>query len=85
MFNSPLKDAVIILIIVLLFFGPKRLPALSRAIGESVKEFKGGIGGAKADDQKSEIPSPEPTAPEPVAAQARASEPASTGSERADA
>ena len=43
MFASPLKDGVIVLIIVLLFFGPKRLPALSRSIGESIKEFKGGI------------------------------------------
>lgn len=43
MFVSPWKDGLIVLIIVLLFFGPKRLPALSRSIGESIKEFKGGI------------------------------------------
>ena len=43
MFASPWKDGLIILAIVLLFFGPKRLPALSRSIGESIKEFKGGI------------------------------------------
>ena len=57
MFASPLKDAVIVLIIVLLFFGPKRLPALSRAIGESVKEFKGGIAHGGDSDEKSELPS----------------------------
>ena len=34
---------MIIVVILLLFFGPKRLPMLSRSIGESVKEFKGGI------------------------------------------
>ena len=55
MFASPLKDAVIVLIIVLLFFGPKRLPALSRAIGESVKEFKGGITHGEGSDEKSEL------------------------------
>jgi len=33
MFASPWKDGLIILVIVLLFFGPKRLPALSRSIG----------------------------------------------------
>ena len=44
MFASPLKDGLIVLVLVLLFFGPKRLPALSRSIGESIKEFKGGIG-----------------------------------------
>jgi sec-independent protein translocase protein TatA len=57
MFASPWKDAVIVLVIVLLFFGPKRLPALSRAIGESVKEFKGGIGQGGASEEKSELPS----------------------------
>ena len=40
MFASPLKDGVIVLIIVLLFFGPKRLPALSRSIGESIKDYE---------------------------------------------
>ena len=39
MLASPFKDGVNVLIILLLFFGPKRLPALSRAIGESIKEF----------------------------------------------
>ncbi len=44
MFAQPAgRTLVIVLVIVLLFFGPKRLPALSRSIGESVKEFKGGI------------------------------------------
>jgi len=56
MFASPFKDGLIVLVILLLFFGPKRLPALSRAIGESVKEFRGGITqGAKPEDQQSEI------------------------------
>jgi TatA/E family protein of Tat protein translocase len=60
MFTSPLKDGLIVLVILLLFFGPKRLPALSRAIGESVKEFKGGIAqvtGSDSDEDKSEITS----------------------------
>jgi sec-independent protein translocase protein TatA len=56
MFASPWKDAVIVLIIVLLFFGPKRLPALSRSIGESVKEFKGGIAHHSGSEEKSELP-----------------------------
>jgi TatA/E family protein of Tat protein translocase len=44
MFRSPIGDALIVLVILLLFVGPKRLPMLSRSIGESIKEFKGGIG-----------------------------------------
>jgi sec-independent protein translocase protein TatA len=61
MFASPWKDGLIILVIVLLFFGPKRLPALSRSIGESIKEFKGGIAQSSDSDEKSEISA---TAPE---------------------
>lgn len=57
MFASPWKDALIVLFIVLLFFGPKRLPALSRSIGESIKEFKGGITQASDSDEKSELAS----------------------------
>jgi sec-independent protein translocase protein TatA len=56
MFASPWKDGLIVLIIVLLFFGPKRLPALSRSIGESIKEFKGGIAQGGDSEEKSELP-----------------------------
>ena len=59
MFRSPLADGVIILVIVLLFAGPKRLPMLSRSIGESIKEFKGGITTSEKqelDGSKSEPP-----------------------------
>jgi sec-independent protein translocase protein TatA len=53
---SPWKDVVVVLLIVLLFFGPKRLPALSRSIGESIKEFKGGITHHTSDsEEKSEL------------------------------
>ncbi|HEX3804183.1 MAG TPA: twin-arginine translocase TatA/TatE family subunit [Solirubrobacteraceae bacterium] len=64
MFASPWKDALIVLVIVLLFFGPKRLPALSRSIGESIKEFKGGIAQATdSDEKKSEISTTAPESP----------------------
>jgi sec-independent protein translocase protein TatA len=52
MFRSPFADGIVVLVILLLFFGPKRLPMLSRSIGESIKEFKGGI----TSDDKTEIP-----------------------------
>jgi sec-independent protein translocase protein TatA len=56
MFRSPIADGVIVLLVLLLFFGPKRLPMLSRSIGESIKEFKGGIDhDGSSDKDKAEI------------------------------
>jgi sec-independent protein translocase protein TatA len=43
MFRSPYADGLVILLILILFFGPKRLPMLGRGIGEGIKEFKEGI------------------------------------------
>jgi sec-independent protein translocase protein TatA len=48
-------ELVILLVIVLLIFGPKRLPGLGRQLGSGMREFKDGITGrgrgkAEADD-----------------------------------
>jgi sec-independent protein translocase protein TatA len=51
MFRNPLSDALVVLVVLLLFFGPKRLPMLSRSIGESIKEFKGGITRSSEDEE----------------------------------
>jgi sec-independent protein translocase protein TatA len=42
----------IVLVIVLIIFGPKKLPDLGRSLGSSIREFKGGIGGGDDDDEK---------------------------------
>lgn len=63
MFRSPVFDAVVIIVILLLFAGPKRLPMLSRSIGESIKEFKGGIGDSKETQAEIHAANPAPTAP----------------------
>lgn len=55
MFRSPFADGVVVLLVLLLFFGPKRLPMLSRSIGESIKEFKGGIHEATSSHEDSEL------------------------------
>ena len=36
---------IIVLVIALIFLGPKRLPAAGRAVGQGLKEFKNSIGG----------------------------------------
>lgn len=43
-FSTP--DLVIILLIVVLLFGSKKLPELSKSIGESIKELKKASGSA---------------------------------------
>jgi sec-independent protein translocase protein TatA len=87
MFRNPYADGLIILVIVLLFFGPKRLPSLARSLGESAKEFKNSIGSHSSEDEaeRPEITqaaaAPAPPA-EPTAASA-ASTPASSPADRA--
>ncbi len=52
MFRNPFSDALVVLVVLLLFFGPKRLPMLSRSIGESIREFRGGIGSHSSDEDE---------------------------------
>ncbi len=42
-----LPEVLVILIIILILFGPKKLPELARAIGESVKAYREGMAGKK--------------------------------------
>jgi sec-independent protein translocase protein TatA len=39
-------ELLIVLVVVLLLFGPKRLPNLARSIGEAARELRHGAGGA---------------------------------------
>jgi sec-independent protein translocase protein TatA len=43
-------ELIIVLVIVLLIFGPKRLPGLGRSLGSGMREFKDSITGGKDDD-----------------------------------
>ena len=44
-------ELIIVLVIVLVIFGPKKLPGLGRSLGTSMREFKDSISGK--DDDKS--------------------------------
>lgn len=45
-------EIVVILIIALIVFGPKRLPELGRSLGKGIREFRGSLSGDHDDDEK---------------------------------
>src|SRR3954449_8816726 len=47
-------ELVIVLVIVLLIFGPKRLPGLGRSLGGGMREFKDSITGKNKDEDEDE-------------------------------
>lgn len=49
-----LPEIIIILIVILLIFGPRRLPDMAKGIGQSVREFRKGIRDMK-DDFEEEV------------------------------
>jgi sec-independent protein translocase protein TatA len=55
MFRNPTADALVILLVVLLIFGPKRLPSLGRSLGQGLREFKDSITGDKGDEERREL------------------------------
>ena len=44
-------ELIIVLVIVLLIFGPKRLPGLGKQLGTGMREFKDSISGKSRDDE----------------------------------
>ena len=70
-------ELVIILVIVLLIFGPKRLPGLGKQLGTGMREFKDSITGKDRDDEERDAfgqPSAEVARIEPAPAEAPARE-----------
>jgi sec-independent protein translocase protein TatA len=56
-FGIGATEIIIVLVIVLLIFGPKRLPDLGRSMGRGMREFKDSVSGK---DDKPELPRPAP-------------------------
>src|SRR5215218_643321 len=44
-------ELVIVLVIVLVIFGPKRLPGMGRSLGSGMREFKDSLTGNSKDDE----------------------------------
>jgi sec-independent protein translocase protein TatA len=51
-------ELIIVLVIVLLIFGPKRLPGLGKQLGSGMREFKDSISGKDHDDDEDDRPAP---------------------------
>ena len=60
---GPLEIAVV-LVIVLVVFGPKRLPELGKSMGKGIREFKGSL----SMDDNDDIPAESSTEPTEVVA-----------------
>lgn len=70
MFRNPYADVIVVLVILLLFFGPKRLPTLGRSLGSGLREFKDSIAGhdkAEDDEQRPELTQASDLPAQPVA------------------
>lgn len=63
-------EIVLVIVVLLVIFGPKRLPSLGRQLGRGMREFKDSIGGEDKDkDEQTQAPAISPaTAKEPAAA-----------------
>jgi sec-independent protein translocase protein TatA len=67
--NIGWTGAVVIILVLLLVFGPKRLPEMGRSLGRGMREFKDSISGNDRDDDELEqpqLPQPTPTATAPA-------------------
>lgn len=51
-------EIVIILLVILLLFGAKRLPEIGKALGEGIREFKKSIKDASLSDDDPKKPKP---------------------------
>jgi sec-independent protein translocase protein TatA len=50
------QGLVVILLIALIVFGPKRLPEMGRSLGRGMREFKESITGKDDDYERDELP-----------------------------
>ena len=61
-------ELIIILVVVLVIFGPKRLPDLGRTLGRGMREFKHSVTGNDKDElPEGSVDTPEPTTVTPDA------------------
>ena len=59
-FGIGIWEILILLLVALLVFGPKRLPEMGRSLGRGMREFKDSVSGRdRDDDDRFELPPPD--------------------------
>jgi sec-independent protein translocase protein TatA len=76
MSNIGLPEIAIVLLIVLVIFGPKRLPQLGRSLGSGMREFKDAVTGKNKDNDVDELEPPASPVPTETVTTAKADDPA---------
>jgi len=72
-FGIGIWEILILLLVVLLVFGPKRLPEMGRSLGKGMREFKDSISGIEKDEEEPQRelpPAEQPTATQTTSAPA---------------
>jgi sec-independent protein translocase protein TatA len=54
-FGIGATELIIVLVIVLIIFGPKKLPQLGRSLGGGLREFKNSVSGKDGDDDEPDV------------------------------
>jgi sec-independent protein translocase protein TatA len=69
-FGIGIWELLILLLVLLLVFGPKRLPEMGRQLGKGMREFKDSVTGDSKDDEDVDValPPAEPVVPAAPAA-----------------
>ena len=55
MFGIGTSEILLIALVVLLFFGGKKIPELMKGLGKGVKSFKDGMNDVNPDDEKDKV------------------------------
>jgi sec-independent protein translocase protein TatA len=72
--NIGLPEIIIVLVIALVIFGPKRLPDLGKSLGKGMREFKDSVSGDGDDEPKLTKAAEQPEQPQARKAEQTAAE-----------